>query len=312
MPIGIRLEGCIPCFGGLREEYGRRQVVLGRSDGTSSGEPKERNMKKIELDELKRLQLDILIAVHNFCKENDIKYSLAYGTLIGAIRHKGYIPWDDDIDIMMPRNDYNRFIQSFNGTFKHLSVLAPELNLNYYAPYANVFDNRTLLKEGRNNHGKLIIGVKIDVFPMDYVSEIHDEYEKQILLSKKLNFALWVKRLSLGNLILKKPMQALKVLLWRLRYLFNTYATIQKRIIYNSRLCSQSSFVTNVVYPDIYERKCNKRILNEFENILFEGKEVTIIKEYDIYLKNIYGDYMQLPPVEKRVPLHNFEAYWID
>ena len=79
-------------------------------------------MKKIGIEELKELQLNILVDVDKFCRERNYKYSLAYGTLIGAIRHKGYIPWDDDIDIMMPRADYELFIKEFNSAFDNLKV----------------------------------------------------------------------------------------------------------------------------------------------------------------------------------------------
>ena len=129
-------------------------------------------MKKIETEELKRIQVDILKDIHEFCSINNIHYSLAYGTLLGAIRHQGYIPWDDDIDIMMLRSDYEKFIHTFPGSFKHLSICAPELDLNYYAPYANVWDNRTILDEGINNadHRGKTIGIKIDVFPIDKTS----------------------------------------------------------------------------------------------------------------------------------------------
>ena len=70
-------------------------------------------MKRIYTEELKKIQLDILCAIQKFCANNDIKYSLAYGTLLGAVRHKGYIPWDDDIDIIMTRDNYDRFMRTF-------------------------------------------------------------------------------------------------------------------------------------------------------------------------------------------------------
>ena len=89
-------------------------------------------MKAILPEELNVIQLDILDDIHQFCVNNNIRYSLAFGSLIGAIRHHGYIPWDDDIDIMMPRPDYDVFINSFNGAYKHLVVAAPELDWNYY------------------------------------------------------------------------------------------------------------------------------------------------------------------------------------
>ncbi len=137
-------------------------------------------MKEIEIEELKRLQVDMLKCIDDFCVSNGIKYSLSSGTLIGAVRHQGYIPWDDDIDIMMLRDDYDRFVQMFNGSYSHLSLLAPELDWGYYAPYANVFDNRTLLQEGNNGHRGMQLGVKIDIFPIDFVAVDEFTYKKDL------------------------------------------------------------------------------------------------------------------------------------
>ena len=79
-------------------------------------------MKQIFIEEMRKLQISILLYVHDFCKENNIRYSLSGGTLLGAVRHKGYIPWDDDIDIMMPRPDYERFVNEFNVNNKESSL----------------------------------------------------------------------------------------------------------------------------------------------------------------------------------------------
>ena len=100
--------------------------------------------KTIIMEELRAIQLDILDKIHAFCTERGIRYSLGGGTLLGAVRHKGYIPWDDDIDIMLPRPDYDRFLKEFEGKYA-------ELNLQYYGnditcciPFAKVYDNRTV------------------------------------------------------------------------------------------------------------------------------------------------------------------------
>lgn len=72
-------------------------------------------MKPITTHELRKIQIEILKSIHNYCQENNLRYSLAYGTLLGAVRHKGFIPWDDDIDIMMPRPDYEQFLKGYRG-----------------------------------------------------------------------------------------------------------------------------------------------------------------------------------------------------
>ena len=102
-------------------------------------------MREIKFEELKNLQLDILLSVHDFCMKNGIEYSLAAGTLIGAIRHKGYIPWDDDIDISMPRPDYDKFICTFNQPNNYYQVIAMSNDREYGFPFAKVHDTRTFV-----------------------------------------------------------------------------------------------------------------------------------------------------------------------
>ena len=124
-------------------------------------------MKEISIEELKDLQTGIAVMVHDFCQEHGIRYFLGYGSLIGAVRHKGYIPWDEDIDLGMPRPDYERFIHTFPGAYPDLKVFAPELDPGYYAPYANVCLEGTLLVEQNLSHHGREIGVKVDIFPID-------------------------------------------------------------------------------------------------------------------------------------------------
>ena len=89
--------------------------------------------KKIDVEELKCIQMDILNSIDLFCKQNNIKYSLAFGTLLGAIRHQGYIPWDDDLDIMLLREDYTKFLKEFRHEI--YSVITPTNNIDYSLPF---------------------------------------------------------------------------------------------------------------------------------------------------------------------------------
>ena len=136
-------------------------------------------MRRITDKELLQLQLNILRDVNLFCRETGIEYFLVGGTAIGAIRHGGYIPWDDDIDIGMTRLNYNKFLQTFNGAYNNLKVFSPELDKNWYAPYANVCDIRTILYEGSNGHNGMEVGVKIDIFPYDAIPVNEKEFERK-------------------------------------------------------------------------------------------------------------------------------------
>ena len=120
--------------------------------------------KYINVEELKHIQLDMLSDIAEFCEQNNIKYFLAYGTLIGAIRHKGYIPWDDDIDICMPRPDYDKFLSLYNKKDSAYKAVAFELDENYKLPFAKVNDTRTVMWE--TMYDQDVFGVYIDVFPL--------------------------------------------------------------------------------------------------------------------------------------------------
>lgn len=273
-------------------------------------------MKEISFEEIKLLQLEILKNIDFFCVKNGIKYSLAYGTLIGAVRHKGYIPWDDDIDIMMPRKDYERFISTFPGTYKHLSVLSPEINKNYYAPYANVYDNRTVLIEGCNGHRGIQIGIKVDIFPIDRVSANMNVYDKDMKLLENINFIMYMKRINKMFLSEMKLKMIIVVCAYKLLYFMLPYTFLQNKIknIVNSHNSYNSDYVDNIVFNPYFKRRTyfNKSVLDNYKRVSFEGFDFNIVQDYDTVLKGIYGDYMQLPPIEKRVTHHNFNAFWKD
>ena len=131
------------------------------------------------LNDIKKVSLDILISIHEYCKANGIKYSLGYGTMLGAVRHKGFIPWDDDIDILMMREDYDRFLSGYKDS--KFEVIDHKREKKYILPYAKVVDKNTVLFNSWMPDLKL--GVSVDVFPVDYVGKDMDEAEK--LYNKK-------------------------------------------------------------------------------------------------------------------------------
>lgn len=266
-------------------------------------------MKKIEVEELKALQIEILKHVHSFCTEMGINYSLCFGTLIGAVRHKGYIPWDDDIDIMMQRKDYERFILEFSKTNSNLKILAPQITPNYYAPYANVIDIRTKMYEDHIiDSGEK--GVKIDVFPIDFVP--------QAILKRKLLFSLThiiIFLITLKNSKLSSQKTWWKKMLSKIarsllsKVDLSRFTDKMARKI--SRHNNKSTVVNNLVWCVYGESSCfPSAIMNKYTNVRFEGEDFMSIIDYDTYLTCQYGDYMKLPPIEKRVTHHDFVAFW--
>lgn len=267
-------------------------------------------MKEILIDELKQLQLEILVKVDSFCNENRIRYFLDGGTLLGAVRHKGYIPWDDDIDIRIPREDYNKFLSKFNGKVENLVVAAPELNLDYYAPYANVYDNRTLLVEESVSHRNDSIGVKIDVFPMDYLPSDDKLCQSIYRESTKCNHICGIKN---SRLCYYHGLSLVKLMIRKTLCCCFKFKRIQKKhieILRKSNKLSDGIFADNVVYPVYGPKKIENKYIFPLADIDFEGHRFKAPLDSDKYLNILYGDYMKLPPIDKRVAHHHFKAYW--
>ena len=263
-------------------------------------------MKQLTKEEIKQIQLEIMDSIHAFCEQHVLRYSLAYGTLIGAMRHKGYVPWDDDIDIMMPRPDYERFIHEYPGYKKNHVVQTHKNDKSYYLPFAKVYDNRT---------EQIIFptktGVFVDVFPIDGFPET--EEDTKVYLKKKFHVVFHDILYTCSNNSYRKGNK----LLIALKY-------IGKRILYPSRkrgIEKHDAIVESYPYETanyagvasntIWERsRLPKRIFEEYTKSAFEGRMYNIISNYDIFLSSYYGDYMQLPPEEERVPGHAAPAYW--
>ena len=274
-------------------------------------------MRSMTFKEMMDLQVEIIVKIDGFCKQNGIRYLLAYGTLIGAVRHRGYIPWDDDVDLAMPRPDYERFIRSFNGAYENLRVVAPELNWNFYAPYANVYDTRTHLDEGINNdHRGIEIGVKVDIFPIDGTATDEDEYKKdKALINRHYNRILAYKRHSLLVLYKTDGIRGfLKALGYKVFYSPVPYGNIQKKInaLSQAHPFGTSEYADNLSYSTMKNSRVKKDIFESYSPIEFEGHRFMSVSDYDSFLRKVYGNYMELPPVEKRVGHHSFNVFWKD
>ena len=257
--------------------------------------------KKLTKEDVKRIQLEILDSIHNFCKQRSLRYSLAYGTLIGAIRHKGYIPWDDDIDIMMPRPDYERFISEYQGIHNHIVVQTHKNDGSYFPCFAKVYDNRTEQITFPTKSG-----VCVDGFPDTEEETIKFLHKKFHIVFHDILYTCKNNSYRPGN----KWIIALK------------YAV--KRVMYPSRKCAIKKLdKINSTYPfdrsnyagvhsnTVWERsRFPKKMFESYTTTIFEGRELNIISDYDTFLRAYFGDYMQLPPEEERVPGQSAPVYW--
>ena len=264
-------------------------------------------MKKICLEELKKIELNILIYIDQVCKNNNLRYYLCGGTLLGALRHKGFIPWDDDIDICMPRPDYDAFIEIIKRNDRKYKILNSEQE-NYYYNFSKVIDSETILIE-YNYQPIEGLGVYVDVFPLEGMPMDEEEREKHFIALNKIrrrinSYALFRPKIR------KNLLQYIKSVIL---YEKNKKVTISKFQKEYEQLTKQYHFdESEYVYASggAYGKKdiFRKDFFSGFTEVEFEGRRFWAPKECEAYLKQLYGDYMQLPPVDKRVSNHNYEA----
>ena len=267
-------------------------------------------MKEMTLREVQLFGLEILKDVHQFCISNNIRYSLGYGTLIGAIRHKGFIPWDDDIDIIMPRPDYERFCKSYQSNIPEMKVFSPIMG-NCYFNYARVCDLKRTYVHSLPWCNQSPTGLWIDIFPIDGVI-ITEDRNKELTILKNLNNMKLKARRPMDNFFRPMPLvRRIKTIAKKLffksniKILVNEYENYIKRHDFeSSEFCGMRS-ITNYFSKEIYPTS----YFNSYDDIEFEGYKFKTISDYDGYLRTIYGDYMQLPPEEER-KRHPQEMYW--
>ncbi len=264
-------------------------------------------MEEINLKEMKKIQIQILNQINNFCQKNKINYWLDCGTLIGAARHKGYIPWDDDIDIGMLREDYDRFMNTFNKANRRYKLLCIEKDKNYYFAYGKVIDTKTVLYEPDEETG-VKSGVYIDVFVYDNAPDnpkLADKMFKKRDLYNKMRMAQLYKD-EYDHTSIKKRIIRFFLNLY-LKFLPIDYYT--RKIVENSKTYMHENTKRIGNFTSTTKFMADKKLLRSFIKLEFEGKKYPVPIGYDEWLHNFYGDYMQLPPKEKRVSHHVFKAY---
>lgn len=272
-------------------------------------------MREIDLQELKKIEISILEEVHNICIKEGFRYSISGGTMIGAVRHKGFIPWDDDIDIIMPRPDYKRLIEYCQTHDTSFELLCNETNENYSHLFAKAMAKNTIIKEENCNRNNIKLGVYIDIFPIDGLGKTYREafrnyicyfFERELLVAA--NWEKYIK--SKTHSVFFEP---LRLVLYGLSRFIDYHKTINKIQKYYESIDFDTVDISGSIASDYrFKEILPKYIFDDFCLIEFEGKKVKILKAYDKYLKKLFGDYMRLPPENKRQSNHKFKAYFVD
>lgn len=264
-------------------------------------------MRNMNLLEIQKVSVDILKEIDSFCRENSIDYSLGYGGLIGAIRHKGCIPWDDDLDIIMSRPNYEKFIRLYHSSDDQFKVFAPELGNSYFAISRICEMKRTkVLKYYQWTDEQT--GIFIDIFPMDALPS--DQGNRIKAINRRCFRACRASRPFSIEYGYKNIM-----ILWQriVDGQLNRRKEIDKYLEEISLLdYDKAEIVCNLSSPYMGKDVHSRILFDKYIRVPFEDIEVNIIEGYDEYLRNIYGDYMKLPPPNMRICGHtanNF--YWL-
>ena len=256
-------------------------------------------MKKLSLEEIKYIELGILKEFAKFCKKYNLTFYLAGGTLLGAVRHQGFIPWDDDIDVCMPRKDYEFFIQHFTCGAPFLNVYANRLG-NFPAPYAKIVNIKTTIS-AKYIHNNIEPGVWIDVFPVDGLPESLEETGK---IYKTCNFyrtiyGLTYAKLGEGKTTYRKYS---KYILKPLACLYGSQRCVEKIETIARRYSYEQSNYVGVITWGLYGvgERMKKSEFEHAVDVEFEGEAFPAFSCWDSYLTGLYGDYMIPPPLEER------------
>jgi lipopolysaccharide cholinephosphotransferase len=265
----------------------------------------------LTLAELRGVQLAILREVDQLCRSHGLTYYLAFGTLLGAVRHGGYIPWDDDIDVMMPRSDYTRLVQVFAAVAPvHLRLGSTQTQADWPLPYAKVSDSRTELWEPFEE--PVPLGVNIDVFPVDDLPPARWGVRVQSLVLRVLRWAVELRyiaaergrawhhplALAIGKPVLRRvPMHRLvRALEWTASST-GSGAGGRRDDRVGVRVGS-------------FDWSVPRSSLDPAGELVFEGLRFPAPRDPDQVLRAVYGDYRTLPPEHQRVSEHAFRAAW--
>lgn len=244
-------------------------------------------LQRLCSDEVKKVQLGILARIKKYANEYNLRYYLQSGTALGAIRHQGYIPWDDDVDVFLPIDDYLKLINILENDEQYKIV--SQFNTNYYFGwgFGYMVDTNTICDVNKFPI-QITTGQSIDLFPLYGIPDKNEEKENYIITVKELE------RKCLVAIDDTDRIHAIKE--------FNDYLLRYKY--------DECVLVGNVLMPFFVKDIFDKNIFGDGIEKKFEDLMLKVPTNYDAYLKQMYGDYMKLPPEDKRVGEHFYNTYY--
>lgn len=271
-------------------------------------------MRKLDMKETQAVSLEILKIVADICEKQGYRYFLIYGTLIGAIRHKGYIPWDDDVDIVMPRPDYEKFIQYFEkhqSEYEYLKLFNTKTCKDYPYMITRISDDRYVTD--MKNEKPYGMGVFIDIYPYDGLGQTEDEALKYGMKGDRLSSLCY--QATRKKYAVENTSSTLKKIA---KFPVFIIAKICGKNIFQRKLSKlegvknydTSKYVGCVVWlsggmRDIFKREW----FDEYIIVPYEKYEFRVPKNYHEILTQVYGNYMELPPEKDRIGHHFFDVY---
>ena len=265
-------------------------------------------MNLLTLDEIKQAELQLLLCFDDYCRKHQIRYFLSNGTLLGAVKYKGFIPWDDDVDVLVPREDYDRLMEFFTD-HDNIRLVSFERDPRYLYPFAKLCD-MSIIKDETGLDNGIQLGLSLDVFPLDTWDPDRTKAEREARRIRNIMKGLGLAKLKKPNAstALKRTVQGMLIIVSKLRsprHYLNRISRMSCRedqkgspylgckcwCIYGSR-----EIIPAEVFSDTVEV--------EFEGMMFPAPV-----GYDTYLRSLYGAYPQDPPADKQKTHHSFRAY---
>lgn len=272
-----------------------------------------RELTSDELNKIKEIELDILKEIDRVCKKCDIKYSLAYGTLLGAVRHQGFIPWDDDIDIMMSREEYEKFRTiGYKELNQEYYVADVEKDRDYGFFFCKVMHHGTIMKEESISRNNSPCGVFVDIFVYDI---LHNDLHKR---NKQYQKAQRLKKTCICRSKYYFGQKGIRYFAYR--FLGLLYGIVPKqwfvqsyiknaRRYENDNACEMCGHLSGL---RLEQETFPRQLFKEYTTLPFEDLEAMAVADYDTVLKIRYGDYMKMPPKEQQIPHHFVTEVYLD